>query len=158
MRNLGELNINEEGVPVKRPPPSAEEVAAFEKRFSIKLPEMYLSLLNHANGGHPEADSIEPVGGLGAGSQWAVDTFFFLSNDRETDGSLWREMEIWGPILGKAALPFARDACDNVFFIDMSSASGSIKVCIHDEDFRVRDMAVSFEDFIDRLFVDPEDI
>jgi len=153
MRDLTELNINEGGRPVKRPPPSSGQVADFERHSAIILPPSYLALLRHANGGHPELDSMEPANG---GSRWAVNTFFHLSDDKTESGSLWRAAETWQQILGKAALPIANDGGGNVFFIDTASNSGAVKVCIHDDNFAVRDLAASFEDFIDRLSIDPD--
>jgi len=70
-------------------------------------------------------------------------------------GNLWRATEIWQPRLGKGALPIGSDGGGNVFFIDTTSG-GAVKVCIHDENFAVREIASSFEEFIDRLLANPD--
>ncbi|HEX8223319.1 MAG TPA: SMI1/KNR4 family protein [Allosphingosinicella sp.] len=62
MRNLAELNLNDGGRPVDRAPPSAKAIAEFEREFSVSLPEEYIRLLTFSNGGHPELDTIAPMG------------------------------------------------------------------------------------------------
>jgi hypothetical protein len=155
MRNLAELNINEGGRPVSRPPPSDAQISEFERQFGVTVPLPLITLLRYANGGHPERDSIDPVGATD-GSGWGVNRFFHLSSDRTGPSSLWKAMQAWHPILGKAAIPIANDGCGNVFFIDSTSDAAEVKVCIHDDNFSVRDLAPSFEDFIDRLYLDPD--
>src|SRR5215469_13672208 len=128
MRNLSELNINEGGKRVDRLAPSKEIINAFQDHFAVTLPENYLKLLRHSNGGHPELDSIEPLGRPGA-SRWAVDQFYHLDNDRASAVSLWTATEQWQRILGKKTIPFARDGGGNQFFLDLKTSPPSVKVC-----------------------------
>ena len=155
MRDLSELNINERGRPVVRPAPSDATIDAFQHRFGLVLPAEYLTLLRFANGGHPELDSIEPAGRPGA-SRHAVNRFYHLSEDTDSASSLWAAMEAWRPILGVSALPFASDSGGNQFFLDVDTHPASVKLCLHDEDFRVVDIASSFDVFINRLSTDPD--
>ena len=155
MRKLDELHINEGGRPVNRPPPSSSTIAEFEKHSGLELPLAYLELLRHANGGHPELDSIEPPNAPGA-SRWSVNRFFYLTDDKRGSESLWEALEAWRPILGKAALPIANDGGGNLFFIDTTSKNGAVNICIHDDNFAIREMAPSFEEFVDRLSIDPD--
>lgn len=60
------------------------------------------------------------------------------------------------PSLGKDALPFAVDGGGNQFFLDLKSSPQAVKVCVHDDNFSVVNLAPSFEAFIDGLAVDPE--
>jgi hypothetical protein len=155
MRELSELNINEGGTPVRRAAPTSAAVSAFQKHFSIVLPEEYLQLLRHSNGGHPELDSIEPTGRPGA-ARWAVNRFYHLDNDQTSPTSLWAAMEQWKSILGKGAVPIADDGGGNQFFLDLKAIPPKVKVCIHDENFSIVDIAPSFEAFIDGLSTDPD--
>lgn len=155
MRNLSELNINECGKPVGRATPSDRVIDAFESYFSLKLPLDYVALLRYANGGHPELDTFEPVGRPGT-ARWAVNRFHYLNEDKNSPSSLWKATETWQHILGRDALPFASDGGGNLFFLDLKTTPAVVKVCIHDENFRVVDLAPSFEVFIDGLAIDPE--
>jgi hypothetical protein len=83
MRNFSILNINEGGRPVQREKPTNEIIDAFQTHFGIRLPEAYLELLRHSNGGHPELDTIAPVGRSGA-ARWAVNRFYHLDGDRRS--------------------------------------------------------------------------
>jgi len=62
----------------------------------------------------------------------------------------------WSQILGKGTIPFASDAGGNQYFLDLKTSPASVKMCLHDENFAVVELALSFEDFIDRLSIDPE--
>lgn len=155
MRDLSELNINELGEPVKRAAPSEEAIDAFQSLYGVTLPEIYLFFLRHTNGGHPEVDSVAPIDSADEG-EWAVNRFFHLDDDRTAVDSLWTEIETWRPVLGKNALPIGDDGLGNVYFIDLTPSSYAVKVCIHDDNFSVRELAPSFEAFIDGLFIDPE--
>ena len=94
-------------------------------------------------------------GGSGAGS-WAVNTFFHLNDDKRAPNNLWNVVETWRRILGKEGLPIANDGGGNVFFIDTASILAAVKICVHDDSFAIRDLAPSFEEFIDQLSVDPD--
>jgi len=155
VRDLTELNINEGGRPVGRPTPTDREIAAFERHFNLKLPTDHIALLLFANGGHPELDLIEPVGRPDAAS-WSVDRLYHLNDDRASHLGLWKATEVWRPILGPNALPFADDGCGNPFFLDLRFSPAPVRACIHDEGFRTVDIAPSFDVFIDRLKLDPE--
>jgi hypothetical protein len=155
MRNLSELNINENGRPVRRPEPATDVVAAFQAHYGIILPEDYLRLLQHSNGGHPELDSIAPIGRPGA-ARWAVNRFYHLDEERTSSGSLWIAVERWRPKLGKDALPFATDAGGNQFFLDLGTSPPAVRVCVHDEDYAIVDIAPSLEAFVDHLAIDPD--
>lgn len=155
MRNLTELNINEGGKPVARPAPTKSVIDTFQNHFGVIIPEEYLRILRHSNGGHPELDSIEPVGRPGA-ARWAVNHFYHLDEDRTSSRSLWVAMERWRPQLGRDALPFADDGCGNQFFLDLTTLPPAVKVCVHDEGFAMVDIAPSLEVFIESLSIDPD--
>ena len=155
MRNLSELNINEKGKPVGRLAPTNEAIGEFQSHFGVVLPEAYIKLLQHANGGHPEVDSIEPIGRPQA-AKWAVNRFYHLDDDKASTTNLWNVTEKWRSILGKNAIPFAGDGGGNQFFLDLNTQAASVKLCVHDEKFAVVELAPTFEAFIDALFVDPD--
>jgi hypothetical protein len=155
MRNLAELNINEEGQPVRRDAPSPAIVREFETEFGVSLPEAYLTLLRHANGGHPQLDSVEPMDNPKTG-RWAVNWFYHLDRDEASATSLWAAMRQWRPVLGKEAVPIASDGGGNQFFLDLHTNPPRVKVCVHDEQFSIVDIAPAFEVFIERLAQDPD--
>jgi len=155
MRNLSELNINEGGKAVTRPAPTVDTVKAFQSHFGIVLPDEYLKLLQYSNGGHPELDSIQPVGRPEA-QRWSVSWFYELDDDRDSTTSLWYATAAWRSILGRDALPFAEDQLGNQFFLDLSLSESAVKICIHDDNFSIADLAPSFEAFLDGLSRDPE--
>jgi cell wall assembly regulator SMI1 len=151
MRNLEEININEGGRPVTRPPPAVHAVTLFENEFGLLLPEGIRRLLSFANGGHPELSAIDSTAG-----QYAINRFYHLSEENRGDESLWYAVKHWRPILGNKALPFANDAGGNQYFLDLSKDPAPVKICVHDQNFRVVDIAASIDDFIDGLHVDPD--
>ncbi|MGA9780391.1 MAG: SMI1/KNR4 family protein [Verrucomicrobiia bacterium] len=155
MRNISELNINDGGKRIARSAPFDEVINAFQSHFGIILPKSYLRLLQHSNGGHPELDSIVPVSRPGA-ARWAVNRFHYLDTDKTSAGSLWAAAEKWKNILGEGCLPFAADGGGNQFFLDFKISPPPVKICVHDENFSIVDVAPTFESFIDGLTVDPD--
>jgi len=155
MRNITELNINEKGKPVSRNPPSAEIINQFQSHFGVILPEAYIELLRHTNGGHPELGSIMPIGRPNA-ARWGVNRFYHLDDDKSSATSLWNVTEKWQKILGENAIAFASDGGGNQFFIDMKTSPPSVKLCVHDENYAIVEIAPSFEIFIDALSFDPD--
>lgn len=151
MRKLSELNINEGGWPVTRPKPSHELFVDLELKTGLRIPAELRELLQSANGGHPELDSVG-----GAGGQFAVDIFYHLTEGDFGPESLWYAFRHWGPILGPNAVPFATAAGGNQFFLDLSHNPPAVKLCLHDEAMRIVDIAPSFADFIDSLGTDPD--
>jgi hypothetical protein len=151
MRDLCELNINDGGLPISRPAPSEQDFNAFEAHYKVVVPETLRELLRHANGGHPELNALD-----GRRGQYAVDGFYSLTNNTEDLQGMWRAMRIWRPILGDHALPFAFDAGDKQFFLDLAASPPAVKLCICDEGNRVLRVAGSLEEFLGRLDRDPE--
>lgn len=154
MRDLSELNINEGGNPVMRPAPSVDALEKFETEFGVKMPEGLKKLLEFSNGGHPELDSILRTN-TGFEERVSVDRFFHLVDGRDV-GSLRWAIETWQPILGKNAIPFARDGGGNPFFIDSSEDPSAVKMCLHDEGMTIVQISPTFEVFIDGLESDPD--
>lgn len=155
MRNLVELNINEGGEAVRRAPPSPEIISAFEREFNVSLPSEYLELLMYSNGGHPELDTIKPMGRTDI-DDWGVNHFCYLDEDREGVESLWVETKYWRPILGEKQIPFAADGGGNPFILDLVATPSRVVGCLVDEDFALVELAASFEEFIDRLELDQD--
>jgi hypothetical protein len=155
MRDLSELNINEGGHKVRRPPPTLAHVRAFEHHFGVSLPDDYIQLLRHSNGGHPEVDSFAPLAAPDA-SRWSVNRFYHLDDDTASTTSLWLATERWRPIIGRLAIPFASDGGGNQFFLDLAIAPAPVRVCVHDENCRFITLASSFAAFVNGLHSDPE--
>jgi cell wall assembly regulator SMI1 len=151
MRNLAELNINEGGEPVTRSAPTASDLEQFRKEFGFPLPPQLLHLLAFANGGCPEISSID-----GPSGQYAIDTIYHLTNDDRGTESIWYAMKHWRPILGAKAVPFATDGGGDQFFLDLSQDPAPVKICLHEEDCEIVELAGSFAEFLDRLHIDPD--
>jgi hypothetical protein len=157
MRDLAELNINEGGKSVGRPAPTEELVREFEINFATKVPEEYLVLLKYSNGGGPELDNIQPIDRRDVGL-WSINRFYYLDGRKNLSENLWRETALWRPILGEKAVPFAENGCGDQFFLDLSTSPPCVKLFIHDDQFKIIDIASSFEAFIDGLRLDPDRI
>jgi cell wall assembly regulator SMI1 len=155
MRNLAELNINEGGKVVGRAPPTPEVISAFEHEFNVSLPSEYLELLMYSNGGHPELDSIAPMGRTDI-AEWAINHFLYLNEDRNGPESLWRAAKEWRPILGEKQIPFAADGGGDPFVLDLVATPARVVGSLIDEGFALVEIAASFSDFIDRLEFNPD--
>lgn len=155
MRDLHELNINEMGSPVSRSAPTEAELLALESALDASLPGTYKALLQTANGGHPELNTFVPEG-ADPESRWSVDVFYYLSSDRTGEGSVWRALSEYRHVLRNSCLPVARDEGGNQVIMDLADSPPSVKMAIHDEQFREIPVAESFDRFLDLLSTDPD--
>jgi hypothetical protein len=155
MRDFAELNLNDGGKKVDRAPPSREVIAAFEREFGVFLPPEYIHLLTYSNGGHPELDSIAPMGRRDI-SVRAINRFFYLNEDQESLAGLWAASRAWRPILGEKQIPIAADGGGNPFVLDMSTVPPKVSAYLLDDGLVRVDIAPSFGEFIDGLVLDPD--
>ena len=155
MRDLQELNMNEGGRPVDRPAPSDREIADYETHFGVQLPDEYVMLLRHANGGHPELDGFQPQG-IVEEELWGVDRFYHLGGDKDDLGGLWGVTTQWQAAVGKNVVPVASDGGGNQIMLRYGSSQPEVIVCVHDDNFQMIPVASSFGEFIDLLCEDPD--
>lgn len=115
MRNLSELKI--------KPRRSSfgdldeSQVPEFEKHFNLKLPEEYIELLRHQNGGYPGLRYYsDPAGGNSEVNDfYGLGTFSADADAQSKDstswdfGNLWGETRIWMPLTGAGYVPIGRD-------------------------------------------------
>jgi len=151
MRDLKELNINDGGRPVKRPPPTDADFLFFEQNTGLLVPPDLRCLLMFSNGGGPELDAVG-----GASGAFSIDTFFHLTSDDFGTESMWYAVKHWRPILGDFALPFGQDGGGNQFFLDLSVDPPRVNLCLHDESMRILNISASFEEFVNSLELDPD--
>ncbi len=155
MRDLRELNVNQGGEPVATPPPTHQQFQDLEQLVGAPLPESYKAFLRFSNGGHPELDSF-PV------AEWdgynaSVNKFFRLTDDPTDVGSL-RWIYAYRP--KPTLLPIARDGGDNLLCLSVAPSDyGAVYFWTHDEpDAEAGRVADSFEEFLDLLYLDPDDL
>ena len=156
MRNIAELNINEGGRPVFRPPPSPQQLGEFERTFQVKLPQAYIELLGVANGGHPELDSF--LVGHDPNDRWAISFFFHLSDDQSGTESVWRATCEHQPFLGPSTVPIARDGLGNIVYLETNQNAAPVWLWIHDRGPTRVMVASSLVEFIGVLERDPDAI
>jgi hypothetical protein len=155
MRDLNEINVNEGGVPVSRPAPTAQDIKQFETAYGLSLPESYLQFLRHANGGHPELNCFLPLG-ASADNRWSIDVFYHLGPDQEEPNNIWLMTQRWRSVLGESVVPIAQDGGGNQVYLDFRGDAPMVKLCVHDEEFKTISVADSFDSFVDMLHEDPD--
>lgn len=155
MRDLNELNINEGGDPVDRAAPTEREIASFEAHFGVRLPDDYLQLLRHSNGGHPELDCYIPKG---ASEKYLreVGEFYQLGDDKDDLGGLWRATSEWRSATGKNIVPIGASQGGDQIVLSYDLSPASVWLCLHDEEFAMVFVADSFGEFIDMLCMNPD--
>ena len=149
MRPLSELNLSNIAVP-----PDENELRELEKYLGCDLPRVYREFIQVANGASPEADSIDDEDG----EEWSVNNFFFVGPDNgSTESVVWNHINRW-PGIPPDFLPIARDAGDNLFLMDTAAGhSDEVWIWVHDDpDKPLRKLADHFEEFIDRLYLNPD--
>lgn len=156
MRKLSELKINERGTLINRLAPTNELIKEYENTYGIKLPDSYIFFLKNCNGGHPQLDTFIPVG-QSLNNTWSVNFFYHLDSDISSPTSIWYNTKKWASNLGISAIPFASDSGDNQIVFDYKKSKiPQVKICIHDQCYKMINVADSFEEFIGLLFEDPD--
>ncbi len=157
MRDLSELNINDCGRPVTTPPPSTQDIEAFQQHFNVVLPTSYLRFLAFANGGHPELDAFPYVTESGAVGGSGVDKFFHLTSDTEDDYGVWEETNYVREVLKKESLvAVGQNGGGDVIFLDLSNGQENVYILYRTSENATPKIASNFEDFIDSLFLHPD--
>ena len=157
MRNLGELNLQENGEPVDRPEPTSPQVSFIEELVGRVLPQSYLQFLKYSNGGQPEQDTFYFTYN-DEQQEWAVDTFFHISSDTGSfNNVVWEYRNRWNDA-PRSFLPIAADGSGNLICLDLSEpGSSKVVLWVHDDpELPLLPVADSFEEFIDSLTINPD--
>ncbi len=144
MRDLQELGITPDVPSVVRTPADDLLIAAFEKRFEVRMPDDLRKFLKEIAGGFPRLCVFRKGERF-----WEVNNFFELSRDDEPE-SLSDVTERLGHVLGPGEIPFAQDAYGNPFIVDGSKTPSPVSLFLIDEEARIP-LAESFGEFIDGL-------
>ena len=85
----------------------------------------------------------------------AVSRFYSLNGDKKNVEGLWKAAKVWQATLSKKVVPIADDGGGNQILLYYSGKSPSVKLCLHDSDFKIIHVADSFSEFLDMLHEDP---
>lgn len=151
--NLKRLNINVNGIPASEFVGTDHLFNNVAARVGVPLPKAYIDFIREVDGGHPEIGSFFPQGETTTNS-FSVDWFYSFSNPNIESINI--ALDGWGKILGSMALPIARDAGGNQFFLNLSDAVPSVWVYLHDENGEKIKLADSFEEFLAKLTINPD--
>jgi len=69
---------------------------------------------------------------------------------------VWRAFREYSPVLQPGRFPIARDEGGNQIVLDLNESPPSVKLTIHDEDFREIPVEQSLDRFLDMLCTDPD--
>jgi hypothetical protein len=98
--------------------PTEEQIAELEKYWGHALPENYKFILNHFNGGSPEAnyfEVIDPCAGIAG--EWNIGKFFTLDGNKEFPSNIWWKLKNYAELMGDNALPFADDGIQQIYYL-----------------------------------------
>jgi len=111
---------------------SREEIARFEARKEIALPDEYRRFLLKSNGGRPVPDSIDVPGW--AHKATGVDRFFGLHSGRHSN--LEKECDFWADRLPSEVIPIAFDQVGNVICLGITGERrGKLYLWDHEDEF-----------------------
>ena len=89
-----------------------------------------------------ELDTRQPIDRRDVGL-WSINRFYYLDGRKNLSEILWHETTHWRPVLGEKAVRFAENGCGDQFFLDLSTSPPCVKLCIHDDQFKIIDIASS---------------
>ncbi|MGC5700627.1 SMI1/KNR4 family protein [Pseudomonas sp. NFXW11] len=153
MRDIAELSIYYQNFVVEREIPSLEQLAEFQARHGIKLPDDYVAFIRSINGGIPTLNFF-----TNEECEFVVETFHHLSLIDDQDdcynisiASAWPSED-----LGRTLIAIAGDGSGDQLVFDLSLGP-QVRLWRHDDGQQPVIIAASFADFIDRLEPEPED-
>lgn len=147
---------------------TSEDIRAFEKKYSLVLPEDYKSFLERTNGGMPEGDYVfEFFDEVTERTNHSVIQEFFILSKDETDSYDDLEsncIDLWDDeALSKDTLPFALDPGGDYLCLSLGSDDyGAVYLCNHEYDdsetgYLVKSkVADSFSAFMEGLRLDED--
>jgi cell wall assembly regulator SMI1 len=151
MRDLHELGVTPTRASAGRPPADDLSIAAFEKRFGVRVPEDLRKFLKEISGGYPRLGVFRR-----GGRSWEVNNFFGLARD-DAPESLSDVTAQLAHLLGPGEIPFAQDGGGNPFIVEGSKTPCRVFMILLDEYERRVPVADSFGEFIDGLEDVPDD-
>ena len=149
MRPLAELKITEYG-----PPATEELIREFEQYIGRKLPEDYLLFLRQYGGGAPEIGDFRTRGG----GCWGVCDFYSIGIERNSTMSLWWAYDVWSKVMGEHLVPIAFDGGGDQMALRYGDRPEPDVVVIVHEGYDVAEVADTFGEWIDSLYIDDEDL
>lgn len=157
MRPLNELGMTDKfGDIVSTPSPTPNQFKKVEMEIGFPLPVNYKTFLEFSNGGYSTLNTFRDKTGF----QWVIDRFFEITeNIDNTYHVLFKYQHRWSKA-PKGIVPFAQDGGGNLFCLDLrKEIPAPIVIWVHDTTGNpIREIAVSFEAFIDSLSIYDESL
>jgi hypothetical protein len=144
---------------LRRPPPTAEQIANAESVFGAKLPDAYLEFLAFSNGGRPMIGWV-PSSTTVLTCGFGVDFFFYLSaQPHELFDVVWAFNNRFEKARSGILVPIAEaDHGDQVYLNLTVPGEAPVMFTRHDPmDSPILRVADSFEALIDSLCPFPDD-
>jgi hypothetical protein len=151
--NLKRININVNGIPASGFIGSDDIFNNVATRLGFPLPSKYIDFIREADGGHPEVGSFF-YRAEGIENSFSIDWFYTFSNPIVEN--INTALDCWGKALGSMALPIARDAGGNQFYLNLIDLVPSVWLYLHDENGRRIKLADSLEEFFSVLTINPD--
>lgn len=105
------------------------------------------------DGRHPEIGSFRPQAER-PGNSFSIDWFYTFSNPDIENINI--ALDGWSKVLGSMALPIARDAGGNQFYLNLNDAVPSVWLYLNDENGGKVKLADSLEEFLSALTINPD--
>ena len=110
-------------------PTNARQIAEFESHRRIALPRRYRDFLLAANGGYP-VQSVFPVVGPNAASEWMIEVFFGIHADNHSN-ALETAFDTYTGAIPAGVLQIGGDGMANYICLDLRS--GQEKIVLWDK-------------------------
>ncbi|MGZ0701870.1 SMI1/KNR4 family protein [Pseudomonas piscis] len=153
MRELSELGIYYQNCVIERPVPSLDEIAEFQARHGVTLPEDYVKFLRTVNGGAPTLNFFESDD-----AEFAIEAFHYLALQSDANdcysiavASEWPSEE-----LGRQVIAIAGDGSGDQLIID-PSLGPEVRLWRHDDGSQPEILAPRFEALLAGLKPDQQD-
>jgi SMI1 / KNR4 family (SUKH-1) len=142
-------------------PTSRDAIVAFQRRFQVTLPPIYIGFLLATNGGQPERPTF-PIHGLALNPLGSVHCFFGLAPEL-TVYDLTEIMTFFENRVANGVVPIASNSGSDYICLDLRSNSERVVFWDHSHfwstgEWRESDLyfiANSFEDFLKSLRPNP---
>jgi len=135
---------------------TTSQIEEIEQYCGHALPENLKIILQHYNGGDPEARYFEVKDDTEIPGEMEISRFFILNDEKDVPANIWWKIKNYGEYMGPQTVPFASDYAEHIYYLKWVNDVPQVWYLAYQdmegtETYPVKD---SFDDLLEGLYAE----